>query len=476
MTNKSNKKKPLPIAHLEDSLLKEWFSEIEENPHFSNESFRNNKNFISHSKKFLTNLLHTIDDIDLPDISLKEMDPFFTLWRQILKEQSTKGFSTKETAMLVFSLKSSLISQLKKEYKSKEILQKFNNILDFLGLFTFELYASEKEQEINQQKQQIEYLQTNPAPTFSDIIGNSPAMMSIYKSIGLILENDITVLLEGESGTGKDLVAQVIHKYSKQKKGPFISINCGAIPNELIESELFGYEKGAFTGADSNKIGKIELAQNGTLFLDEIGELPLNLQVKLLRFIQNKEIEKVGSHTSKPLNIRIIAATNKHLKEEVKKGSFRLDLYYRLCVFPITTPPLRERETDIILLAEHFLALYSTQFNITKVDLSPAAKQWLLNQTWEGNIRELQNVIQRALILSQGHTINREMLTSNSTTTPNPLLISGPEIDPLETTEKQALIHALSITKGNIKKAAEALGISRTTFYNKAKKYTINLD
>jgi len=307
-------------------------------------------------------------------------------------------------------------------------------------------------------------------------------MKAVYQAVGLVLDNDITVLLEGESGTGKDLVANLIHDHSKRKNKPLVTVNCGAIPKELVESELFGHEKGAFTGASEKRIGKFELAQEGTLFLDEISELELPLQVKLLRAIQNREIERVGGSEPIKINVRIIAATNQDLKQRVETGKFRLDLYYRLHVFPISIPPLRDRKTDIIPLASYFIEKYAVQFGIETPALTSDAKDYLLNQKWEGNVRELENVIQRSVVISQGNPITSMTLqlkpgkaepSLSIAPAPQKMLPEGNQVVPLDTLEKQAIELALKLKKGNVRQTARALGISRTTFYNKAKKYHI---
>ena len=314
-------------------------------------------------------------------------------------------------------------------------------------------------------------------------IGVSRVMGPVFKAIQLVLDNDITILLEGESGTGKDVLATLIHNNSSRKTKPMVTLNCGAIPKDLIESELFGHEKGAFTGATETRPGKFEQADGGTLFLDEIGELPLDLQVKLLRVLQNREVERVGGRKRIPIDVRIIAATNKQLKQAVEAKQFRLDLYYRLNVFPIAIPPLRERREDIVPLAQFFIEKYAKEFNQTPSELSQDAEVYLLKQPWEGNIRELENLMQRMAIIAEGRPITATLLAYLPGQNTHLMLPDTPEecshmpditvpkdnhIPTLEEVEKSALQHALNVTKGNIRKAASALGISRTTFYNKA--------
>jgi len=462
----------------QNDLLEKCLIEIETNTQFSADSLRNNTNLKKVSGSLLEKLTITLQNNTLPDVSTKTFEPVLKLWHELLKEQTLEGLSTKDTTLLLYALKTSL-TQLP---ESPE-LNKMSQLLDILGILTFEMYTVEKEKQITRQHTHIQYLQSKELTFDGTIIGKSPAMLDVFKAIGLVLENDITVLLEGESGTGKDVIANMIHQNSNRKQKPFIAINCGAIPKELIESELFGHEKGAFTGAEEKKLGKFELAHDGTLFLDEIGEMSLDLQVRLLRAIQNKEIERVGGKAPIKLNVRIIAATNQNLKELVDNKQFRLDLYYRLNVFPIVIPPIRKRKEDIMPLAHFFLDKYSKQFNMKPPLITEEATHYLLNQKWPGNTRELENVIQKAIILAQNAPITSEILalkpgeTNNLKSLPSPktpTLIEPSIIEPLVNVEKKAIINALKIEKGNIKKIASKLAISRTTLYNKMTKYTIN--
>jgi len=475
-----------------DSLFENWINEVRENPHFKEESFSKNENFLSNSKAFLDNLINTVETKPIPDFNSETFEPIFKLWMQTQREQAQKGFTSKDTALLIFSLKTALLNYLneafkKTDYQDSADVSKFSHLLDFLGLFTFELYTAEKERLIGQQHDQIKFLEENRLQNkYGNFIGNSPQMNAIFKAVGLVLENDITVLIQGESGTGKELVANIIHSHSKRKDNPFVTLNCGAIPKELVESELFGHEKGAFTGAHEKKLGKFELATGGTLFLDEIGELSKELQVKLLRVLQNKEIERVGGVEKVNIDVRIISATNKDLRKEVDNKEFRLDLYYRLNVFPLVIPPLRDRKDDILPLAAHFIEKYAKEFKTPVPKLSPDAQELLLSMPWEGNVRELENLIQRSVVMAQGSLITSTLIQLSPGVPDKPMLLEQPilapsnnsitEIIPLEVLEKKALIQAMALKKGNILKTADALGISRTTFYNKAKKYGINLD
>ncbi len=454
---------------LKPTLLTLWQQELHSNPKLA-----------ENSKELLNTLLHTIETKTIPSISAQSLEPILVMWHQLLKQQHHAGLSVKDTAMLLLSLKTTLSRSMEDGTLNNE--PKLTTLVDMLSVFSFELYSAQQEQVIEKQNNQIEYLQTNRTlPPYNTLLGESPQMQAVYKAMDLVLDNDITVLLQGESGTGKDVIATAIHEHSKRNKKPFITLNCGAIPKELIESELFGHEKGSFTGAQERRLGKFELADGGTLFLDEIAELPLDLQVKLLRVLQNKEIERVGGSQKISINARIIAATNQDLNTAVKKGAFRLDLFYRLNVYPIHIPSLRERKEDIVMLALHFLHLYSHQFKTPAQTLTADAQQFLLAQKWEGNVRELENMMQRAALLSKTKDVSADILSwqpgkLTQATPAQPLALPLRTIVPLATLEAQALTTALKITGGNIKQAAIELGISRTTFYNKAKLYSLPLD
>lgn len=494
MTLDPSKKNRLPVTEPIDltsnqasDIMQNWMTELRTNPHFTHDVSIDKSKFEQESKQFLHDIVHTLQAQPMPDLTDCHIEPVVAIWHQILKTHRQKGLTTKDTAMLIFSLKSGLSAYLKEHSDDLNIsnqadVSQLNRFLDVLGLLTFEIYSAEHEAVITKQSNQIEYL-THETLSTKDrpVIGQSDQMKAVFRAIGLILETDVTVLLEGESGTGKDVLANVIHAHSPRKNQPFVTLNCGAIPKELIESELFGHEKGAFTGADTKRLGKFELADGGTLFLDEIGELSLDLQVKLLRALQNKQIERVGGQAPVPIDVRIIAATNKQLKQAVDDKTFRLDLYYRLNVYPITVPALRDRPADIEPLAQFFLEKYSQAFRADRKSLSADAVAFLRAYPFEGNVRELENIIQRAVIMTPGPTITAEILkTKPGEMRPTPHLlthsptVNGP-IVPLADLEAQAIHHAITITKGNIKQAAEALGITRTTIYNKARRYGITL-
>lgn len=307
------------------------------------------------------------------------------------------------------------------------------------------------------------------------IIGTSPRMLEVFSSIRKVATSDVAVLITGESGTGKELVAKAIHDLSPRRSKECIAINCGAIPENLLESELFGYEKGAFSGAIGRVHGKVEFANKGTLFLDEIGELPLNLQVKLLRFLQEKTIQRVGGRDDIPVDARIIAATNRDIIKETEAGTFREDLYYRISVIHIKLPPLRDRGDDIMLLANYFIRRCSNEFGKKARRFSPDSIKLLQSYEWPGNVRELENKIQRAVIMSDSPIIEPESLDFSLETVKDGIL-SFTNLtlkDAREIVERKMVVAAIEKQRKNMAKAAEALGISRPTLYDLVKKHNI---
>lgn len=307
------------------------------------------------------------------------------------------------------------------------------------------------------------------------IVGVCPAMRGVLTLIDKVAVSDVPILVSGESGTGKELVARSIHAKSLRKNGPMVCINCGAIPENLIESELFGHEKGAFTGAVATVPGKVEYADKGTLFLDEIGELPVNLQVKLLRFLQEMVIQRVGGRKDIPVNVRIIAATNVDIASAIANGSFREDLYYRIGVVNIHLPPLRERNGDVRILAEHFLRRISRELGKDMAGFTPEALAYLEAHAWPGNIRELENKLRRAVLLAESSRITPEELGfGEDLPTPSGFnLLDKTLKEGRAMVEKKMILAALAKFDGNILKASEALGISRPTMYDLLKKHEI---
>ncbi len=316
------------------------------------------------------------------------------------------------------------------------------------------------------------------------LVGSSPAMLEVYKLVARVAQGKSTVLLEGESGTGKELVARAIHSHSARRDRPFVPVNCGALPDTLLESEMFGHEKGAFTGAIGVKHGLFETADGGTLFLDEIGELGQSLQVKLLRVMQDQEIRRVGSNTSTKVDVRLIAATNRDLGAMVKDGKFREDLFYRLNVVRIKLPPLRERREDVRMLAQHFLQKYAGGSDHPVRGFSAEALDRLETYRWPGNVRELENAIERAVSLSQGPVLLPqdlpESIQAGNVAEPTPPAAVKADdhteaMLTLEEIERRHLLRVLKEMKGNKVKAAKILGIDRRTLYRMAERFGIDL-
>ncbi len=310
--------------------------------------------------------------------------------------------------------------------------------------------------------------------SFTNIIGNSNKMREVMQMISQVSASSATVLIRGESGTGKELVANSIHYNSDRNQKPFIKINCAAIPENLIESELFGHEKGAFTGASRLKKGKFEMADKGTLFLDEIGNMDLSAQVKLLRVLQEKEFERVGGYRPIKSDVRIVAATNSNLEEMVQQGRFRDDLYFRLNVFPIYIPSLRMRKTDIILLADHFLEKYRKTHGKDIKRITTPAIDMMMEYHWPGNVRELENCIERATLLSNEGAIHSYHLPATLQTGTKTKTLPLSLENAVGNLEKEILMDSLKNTRGNIKKAAKLIGITVRKFSYKAGKYEIN--
>jgi len=326
----------------------------------------------------------------------------------------------------------------------------------------------------NELKQFFTWFYSKEHYRFGDIIGKSKPMEHILELIARISQTNITVLIEGESGTGKELVARAIHENSPRRNKPFIVVNCGALPDTLLESELFGHVRGAFTGAEFQKKGLLEEADGGTLMLDEIGDTSPAFQVKLLRVLQQGEMRRLGSNEVRKIDVRIIAATNKHLDELVQKESFRKDLYYRLNVVQIDIPPLRAHPEDILLLADHFIAKYGEKLKKRVIGLDKEAGKLILNYSWPGKVRELENAIERSVALCIGHTILPEDLPPQVRNFSNsPMIFDDNAILPLKELEKQHIARALRFYHWDYEKTARQLGIGRTTLWRKMKEYGI---
>jgi DNA-binding NtrC family response regulator len=326
------------------------------------------------------------------------------------------------------------------------------------------------QKEVTQLRQQVAQV----SPRAGEIIGSSAAIVNVFKEIGRVAKTNSTVLIMGESGTGKELVAKAIHQHSDRRNGPFIVVNCAALPENLIESELFGYEKGAFTGALNRKAGKFESAQGGTIFLDEIGELPLQMQPRLLRVLQEHAFERLGGNQSIAVDFRVIAATNRDLEEEVTAGQFRNDLYFRLSVVPIYIPSLRDRRSDILPLAEHFLHTYSEQHGLRPTGFTEDAILKLQRYPFLGNVRELEHVVERAVLRAGGRAITSDLVAIEETAAAeNPKesglikLLNLPYHESVQAWERLLVDRALKQANGNKAEAARLLGIHRRLLYEK---------
>ena len=360
-----------------------------------------------------------------------------------------------DTEKIVQSIKAGATDFISKPWQNEKLLS---------TLFSA-LKLKESQNEVENLKMQIESLSDNS--NFPEIIGESEAMQNVFATIEKVANAEANILILGENGTGKDLIARAIHQNSSRTKNVFINIDLGTIPETLFESELFGYEKGAFTDAKKDKAGRMEIASGGTLFLDEIGNLSLPMQAKLLTAIEKKQISRLGTNNTIPIDVRYITATNKDIYDAVEDGTFRQDLFYRINTIEIRIPPLRERGNDIVLLAEYFLKKFAHKYNKKVSTLSREVKSKLMNYSWQGNVRELQNVMERAVVLSHDKSLKVENILLQTK--------EGKKVKEMESLnseerEKYAIEQALKKSDGNLNKAAELLGISRYTLYRKINK------
>jgi transcriptional regulator with PAS, ATPase and Fis domain len=316
-----------------------------------------------------------------------------------------------------------------------------------------------------------------PAYKFDDIIGRSAPMQVVYDRIRETAATDVTVLITGETGTGKDLVAAAIHRRSQRKDGPYLAVNTGATSSELIASELFGYDRGAFTGATTAKPGQFEQAHGGTIFLDEISTMDAKAQVSLLRLLETKTLRRVGARKTIKVDVRLIAATNEYLEEAVARGTFRQDLYYRFDVFRMALPPLRERYGDVLLLAREFIARFNAMYHKSVEEIAPDTAHFLERYVWPGNVRELKNVIQRAVLMARDHVLTANLLPDRVRDAREAKAVSLSEpIHPgmtLRQMERECIARTLAATGGNKQKTAQVLGISRRALYNKLARYQL---
>jgi two-component system response regulator HydG len=363
----------------------------------------------------------------------------------------------------VEALKSGAEDYLLKPVNVEELLFKVGKIMDFKTV--------EAENVIFRERLKERF-------DFSSIIGRSSAIRELFEILSMVSPTDATVLILGESGTGKELVANAIHQNEDRKDKPFIKVNCAALPENLLESELFGHEKGAFTGAVTRKEGRFKVADGGTIFLDEIAEMSKATQAKILRVLQEREFEPLGSNDSVRVDVRVIAATNRDLEKEVELGNFREDLYYRLNVVPVRVPPLRERREDIPLLLDHFLSIYCGKIGKKIRGFEPEAVSLLSRYAWPGNVRELENVVERTVIMCRGEYIETGILPGKIGSPETPVGDEPGKIESgitLREAEKRLIVETLRETGGNRTHTAEILGITRKTLFNKIKEFEIEL-
>lgn len=414
-------------------------------------------------------------DIVLCDIKMPVLDGLGFLQRVHSKKLPLhiimmSAFVDLDTA--IECLKLGAADYVSKPFKVDEVLLKIRMAEERLRL-------EEEKEKLKAENAALRAEKSIEAKAIPGIIGKSQALQTILTSVRKVADYKSTVLLIGESGTGKELLARALHEQSIRKKGPFVAINCGAIPETLLESELFGYVRGAFTDASRNKKGLIEEADNGTLFLDEIGELPLSLQVKLLRFLQEDEIRKVGDTKDLRVDVRVVAATARDLQDMVKKGTFREDLYYRLNVLQLRIPPLRERKDDIPTLVDHFIAKYAERLHRPNMTINKDALRLLLDYHWPGNVRELENIIERAMVLADNDLITTTNLPDKmqATNTDAPIPLIGDDLSIKKAVlfiERELIRRALEKTGGNRTHAAELLEISHRALLYKMKEYKIS--
>ena len=376
-----------------------------------------------------------------------------------------------DTEKAVRAIKAGAIDFIPKPWDRNKLLDTVKSAVELSrerNLDSSDLQEKESEQNLCSSSKSI----VSSEDVFARMIGECPAMQELKAQMMRVAATDANVLITGENGTGKDVVAHALHQLSDRARKPFVNIDLGCIPENLFESELFGYEKGAFTDAKNAKEGRIETADGGTLFLDEIGNLNLPMQQKLLTVIEKRETQRIGSNKVSQVDVRILAATNAHLREKVSEGAFRQDLFYRLNTIELHLPPLRERGEDIVLLAEYFLKIYSGKYSVGDVVLSASAKQKLLKHTWPGNVRELQHCIERAIVLGDKTELAAEDIRLEDSVVVSGSSSSSVNIDSLnlQTLEREAIKRAISLSNGNLTQAAELLGITRFALYRKIDK------
>ncbi len=409
-------------------------------------------------------------DMVLSDIRMPQMDG-----HQLLDTLAQRDIATTVIMMSAYGDRDTALEAIKKgayDYISKPF--KKDEVL-------LTLRKAEERERLRRENMRLRE-ETRRTFSFDNIIARSAAMQKVFKTVRKVAGYKSTVLITGESGTGKELVARALHVNSDRAKGPWVPVNCGAIPEALLESELFGHVKGAFTDANKDKKGLFEQADKGTIFLDEIAELPLNLQVKLLRVLQENNVRPVGSTRNHQIDVRVVAATHQDLEKMVAEGRFRQDLFYRLNVLPIALPPLRERIEDVPLLIEHFIERHNSKLGTNVGQISPAARNLMMNYAWPGNVRELENTIERAIVLADENLIDVDGLPTRISQSQDSLkqLLSGDNLSIKQTSrelERILITRALQKTRGNRTRASELLEISHRALLYKIKDYNLqNID
>jgi len=454
-----------------NDLIKLWLKEMEKNS-----KIKNSGKVKEQAENFLQTVLSVLKDGVFREVTSDEINALKRILKALQSSTEFLGEDISETTNYLMTLKTAFLKFLQHlgdEDCREDLSCAHNEVKSFASLLDMLAYLLvSKESSTNREK--INLLQSEIFHDFlkQKIIAQSDMMKDVFEKVEIVAGSDISVLIQGESGVGKELVAEAVHYGGARHQQPFLTVNCAAIPENLLESELFGYEKGSFTGADNTRIGKIEAAQGGTVFLDEIGEMPLEMQAKILRVLQNREITRVGGNYPIKVSARFISATNKNLADLVKQGSFRDDLYYRLAVFPINVPALRERKEDIPLLAEYFLEKELEFVKKSIKSFTPESLKVLMHYDYPGNIRELENVIKRAVLLAKEEVIRPEdimffertdkLLADRSSST-----AVVDDLRTLEEIEKDIIRQRVDSFDGNISKAAKSLGVTRATIYKK---------
>ncbi len=395
-------------------------------------------------------------DLKLPGIDGIELLKLIRAKNPRLDIVIITGYGTVETA--VEAIKLGAYDYIQKPFSLEAIRQVINKIQEKRTILR------------NAAARQLKFDRDGQIET---IIGESPRMIEVYELVQKVAPTDSTVLITGETGTGKELIARAIHFNSLRKDKPFLTMDCGSLVETLFESELFGHVKGSFTGAIATKHGSFELANGGSFFFDEIGNISLSIQAKILRAIQEREIRRIGSTETIKVDVRVIAATNKNLRQAVEQGSFREDLFYRISVIPIHLPALRERKEDIMPLANYFLQKYNQRRLKALRGFSPKVKEIFLNYSWPGNVRELENIVERAVVIEDSDEVTVASLPSHLWVAAGRQEMGSPQIKSLEELEREHIIQALKVTDGNRSKTARLLGIDRKTLYDKIKRYQI---